>query len=102
MRLSLRLIAGAAVLLAAPMANAQTAAPADYAVVAMKPDVAFLTAEEKQVVNLLIQAADVMTTIFDKQKVGRPRRPRPRLLSGRHDQGRVRGLCRRPSREKAA
>jgi hypothetical protein len=71
MRLSLRLIAGAAVLLAAPMAQAQTAAPADYAVVAMKPDVAFLTPEERSVVNLLIQAADQMSAIFLLQSAGK-------------------------------
>jgi hypothetical protein len=72
MRLSLRLIAGAAAtLLTAPLAQAQTAAPADYAVVAMKPDVAFLTPEERSVVNLLIQAADQMSAIFLLQSAGK-------------------------------
>lgn len=41
-----------------------------YAVIRMQPDVSFLNAEEKQVVNLLIQAANVMTEIFAKQAAG--------------------------------
>lgn len=74
MRLSTRLALGvaAATLLTAPLAaNAQTAAPADYAVVAMEPDTAFLTAEERAVVNLLIQAADQMSAIFALQSAGK-------------------------------
>jgi hypothetical protein len=75
MRLSLRLAAAAATLLTAPLANAQAqttaAAPAGYAVVAMKPDVAFLTPEERSVVNLLIQAADQMSAIFLLQSAGK-------------------------------
>ena len=34
----------------------------------MRPNTAFLTPEERKVVNLLIQAANAMTTIFEKQK----------------------------------
>lgn len=41
-----------------------------YAIIQMRPDTAFLNAGERQVVNLLIQAADVMSEIFDKQKAG--------------------------------
>lgn len=41
-----------------------------YAVIRMQPDVSFLNAEERRVVNLLIQAADVMTAIFSKQAAG--------------------------------
>jgi len=41
----------------------------NYATIQMQANTAFLSAEEKQVVNLLIQAADVMTTIYDKQRL---------------------------------
>src|SRR5215210_2230880 len=33
----------------------------------MKPDTSFLTAEEREVVNLLIQAADLMSEIYKRQ-----------------------------------
>ncbi len=60
------------------MTLACTAAPAlsraatrpDYAVVQMKPDIAFLTPEERKVVNLLIRAADEMSVIFARQSAG--------------------------------
>ncbi|PXA87936.1 hypothetical protein DMC25_12030 [Caulobacter sp. D4A] len=45
------------------------AAPENYATIRMKTDTAFLSAEERKVVNLLIQAADQMTAIYDKQAV---------------------------------
>jgi hypothetical protein len=52
-------------------AATEAAAPAMDAegnvTIQMKTDVSFLTPEEKQVVNLLIQAADVMSVIYDKQ-----------------------------------
>lgn len=38
-----------------------------YAAIDMKPETAFLSSEERQVVNLLIQAADEMSAIFVKQ-----------------------------------
>ncbi|MBX3593744.1 hypothetical protein [Sphingomonas sp.] len=41
---------------------------AKLAVIDMKPDVSFLTAEERQVVNLLIQASDVMSEIYRAQR----------------------------------
>ena len=44
------------------------AAPAEkLARVAMTPDTSFLTAEEREVVNLLIQAADLMSEIYKRQ-----------------------------------
>jgi hypothetical protein len=52
------------------------AAPADseaqqhYARVVMQPNTAFLTPQERKVVNLLIQAADAMTAIYAKQAAG--------------------------------
>ncbi|MCP3732302.1 hypothetical protein M9978_17925 [Sphingomonas sp. MG17] len=62
----------------APSAGNDTAAAAEgydlaaqktkLAVIDMKPDVSFLTAEERQVVNLLIQASDVMSAIYRKQR----------------------------------
>jgi hypothetical protein len=53
----------------APMAAQAAPVEADsgYAVVQMKTDTAFLTPEERKVVNLLIQAADQMTAIYAKQ-----------------------------------
>lgn len=41
---------------------------AKLAVIEMKPDTSFLNAEERQVVNLLIQASDVMSTIYRAQR----------------------------------
>jgi hypothetical protein len=49
---------------------AQAEAQKGYARVVMQPDTAFLTAEERRVVNLLIQAGDVMSAIYDKQRAG--------------------------------
>ena len=44
------------------------AAPAEkLAPIAMNPDTSFLTAEEREVVNLLIQAADLMSEIYKRQ-----------------------------------
>ncbi|WP_129791592.1 hypothetical protein [Sphingosinicella sp. CPCC 101087] len=40
---------------------------ARFADIRMEPDVAFLNAEERQVVNLLIQAADLMSEIYLRQ-----------------------------------
>ncbi|CAN7292665.1 hypothetical protein LJR219_001422 [Phenylobacterium sp. LjRoot219] len=71
---SLLSLAAALVLATAPQLAA--AAPADahdesnYAQVVMKPNTAFLSAEERQVVNLLIQAANEMTAIYAKQSAG--------------------------------
>ncbi len=42
----------------------------NYATINMTPDVSFLSAEERQVVNLLIEAAGQMTAIYDKQRAG--------------------------------
>lgn len=41
---------------------------AKLAVIEMKPDVSFLTAEERQVVNLLIQASEQMSLIYRAQR----------------------------------
>jgi len=49
---------------------AQAEVQKGYARVVMQPDTAFLTAEERRVVNLLIQAGDMMTAIYDKQRAG--------------------------------
>jgi hypothetical protein len=43
----------------------------DYARVVMHPDTAFLNPEERKVVNLLIQAADQMSAVYDKQAAGK-------------------------------
>jgi len=43
----------------------------NYAQVVMRPNTAFLNAEERQVVNLLIQAADEMSAIYAKQSAGK-------------------------------
>ena len=56
-----------------PTKPADATAPAtdadNYATIQMKTDASFLNAEERQVVNLLIQAAGQMTAIYDKQRV---------------------------------
>src|SRR5688572_7503443 len=53
---------------AAPAAEgAQPAAVAKLARVEMNPDTSFLTAEEREVVNLLIQAAELMSEIYKRQ-----------------------------------
>jgi Peptidase family M49 len=52
---------------AAPPAAAPAVDANGYVSINMTANTAFLSAEEKQVVNLLMQAADVMTTIFDRQ-----------------------------------
>jgi len=80
----MRKIALAALLLAtaactqAPTAANDAAATADsydlaaqkakLATIDMKPDVSFLTDEERQVVNLLIRASDIMSTIYRAQR----------------------------------
>jgi hypothetical protein len=51
-------------------APAAAEAQAGYARVVMHPDTAFLTPEERKVVNLLIQAANAMSAIYDKQAAG--------------------------------
>ena len=53
--------------------GALPAPPANYSRIAMHPDTHFLTAEERQVVNLLIRAADAMTAIFERQAGGSDR-----------------------------
>jgi hypothetical protein len=52
---------------AVPVAGA---AQQGYARVEMHPNTAFLTPEERKVVNLLIQAADEMSAIYGKQAAG--------------------------------
>lgn len=47
--------------------TSQPAAAAKLARVEMKPDTAFLTAEEREVVNILIQAAGQMSEIYKRQ-----------------------------------
>jgi hypothetical protein len=69
MRSILPLTLAAALLGAAAPALAK--APADYAVVQMRPNTAFLTPEERKVVNLLIEAADQMTVIYGRQALGK-------------------------------
>lgn len=79
----MRKIALAALLLAtaacnqAPSAGNDVAAAGSYdlaaqkaklAVIDMKADTSFLTDEERQVVNLLIQASDIMSTIYRAQR----------------------------------
>src|SRR5688572_16961029 len=50
-----------------PGEGAQPAAVAKLARVEMSPDTSFLTAEEREVVNLLIQAGDLMSEIYKRQ-----------------------------------
>jgi hypothetical protein len=67
------LVLAAAVTVTPRAAFAVPAAPQaqqGYARVVMAPNTAFLTAEERRVVNLLIQAADVMSEIYDQQAAG--------------------------------
>jgi len=53
-----------------PAATAPAATPGEnFATIEMKPDTSFLNAEERQVVNLLIEAAGQMSAIYDKQRV---------------------------------
>ncbi|WP_310468209.1 dipeptidyl-peptidase 3 family protein [Sphingomonas sp.] len=52
---------------AAPAAAGQPAAADKLARVEMKADTSYLTAEEREVVNLLIQAADLMDPIYLRQ-----------------------------------
>ncbi len=52
---------------AAAGAEAQPAAVAKLARVEMNADTSFLSAEEREVVNLLIQAADLMSEIYKRQ-----------------------------------
>lgn len=62
----------AAIALSLPM-SAQAAAPVPdegLAKIQMQVDTAFLKPEERKVVNLLIQAADIMTVIYKKQAAG--------------------------------
>lgn len=73
------LLATAACTQAPPAGNDATAAAeaegydlaaqkAKLAVIEMKPDTSFLTDEERKVVNLLIQASDIMSTIYRAQR----------------------------------
>src|SRR4051794_4172457 len=56
---------------AAPQSNAagaESGAPTDkLAAIDMRADTSYLSAEEKQVVNLLIQAADLLNPIYLRQ-----------------------------------
>lgn len=60
----------------APVAEPEAATPAydlqaqaaKLAVIEMKPDTAYLSAEERDVVNLLIKASDLMTQIYLRQR----------------------------------
>jgi hypothetical protein len=74
MRPLLTLALAAALLAGAPAIAQAGPAPAEsqtgYARVVMRPDTSFLNAEERTVVNLLIQASDVMSAIYDKQRAG--------------------------------
>src|SRR5438128_1503482 len=65
---SIAIVLTLSVLSAAP---ALAKAPPDYAVVQMRPNTAFLTPEERKVVNLLIKAADQMTVIYGRQALGK-------------------------------
>ncbi|HEX8256711.1 MAG TPA: hypothetical protein VF589_03690, partial [Allosphingosinicella sp.] len=47
------------------------ASRAKIARIAMQPDTSFLNAEERQVVNLLIQAAELMNPIYQRQRFAR-------------------------------
>lgn len=55
----------------APEAGSLAAARARIARIPMRPDTAYLTAEERQVVNLLIQAANRMSDIYLRQNYAR-------------------------------
>jgi hypothetical protein len=57
-------------LLSAPAAAAPPGDTSGYAVIQMKPDTSFLNAEERQVVNLLIEAANQMRAIYARQSAG--------------------------------
>lgn len=73
MRALLALILAAGVVAAPGLAGAvpaAAAAQAGYARVVMQPNTAFLNPQERKVVNLLIQAADQMSAIYDKQAAG--------------------------------
>src|SRR5688572_31046109 len=50
-----------------PSEGAQPAAVAKLARVEMNPDTSFLTAEEREVVNILIQSANLMSEIYKRQ-----------------------------------
>jgi len=52
---------------AAPVVAEQAATPAPFAPITMTPDVSFLTSDEKRVVNLLIEASDLMSDIYLRQ-----------------------------------
>ncbi|HET9811150.1 MAG TPA: hypothetical protein VFP53_05580 [Sphingomicrobium sp.] len=58
---------GAATNGAAPAEGAETDGLAKLAEVPMTPDTSYLTAEERDVVNLLIEAANLMTEIYKRQ-----------------------------------
>ena len=66
--LALGVVSGPQLAVAAP---ATAHDESSYARVVMRPNTAFLSAEERQVVNLLIQAADEMTAIYAKQSAGK-------------------------------
>jgi uncharacterized protein (UPF0335 family) len=54
---------------------------AKFADIRMNPDTSFLNAEERQVVNLLIQAADLMSEIYRRQRFARTVEVRQALAS---------------------
>lgn len=69
--LSLALVLALSAGAPAAMAGPSAADAENYARVTMQPNTAFLTPEERKVVNLLIQAADEMTAIYAKQAAGK-------------------------------
>ncbi|HEY7809279.1 MAG TPA: hypothetical protein VIA98_02745 [Allosphingosinicella sp.] len=82
---------------AEPQAAAPAAAPsydsydlaasrAKIARVAMRPDTAFLNAEEREVVNLLIQAAELMNPIYLRQRSTENPTIRAEIVRSRHPQ----------------
>jgi hypothetical protein len=65
--LALVISAGSSLALAGPVSPE---AEQGYARVVMQPNTAFLTPQEREVVNLLIQAANEMTAIYERQSAG--------------------------------
>jgi hypothetical protein len=56
---------------------------AKFARIPMRPDVSYLNAEERQVVNLLIEAAEVMSQIYLRQNYARNREVRSAIAPSR-------------------
>jgi len=66
--LALPLVALASPAFAADQAYDLKAQAEKLAVIEMKPDTSFLTGEEREVVNLLIQASDLLTEVYLRQR----------------------------------